>query len=78
MPTNQIPIPLGVRYAADSAIKAYVDRGLKNPVALTATCKAIAIAILAKWDINDRKMIRHVTNRMVSYAFDHAYEEHNV
>lgn len=65
-----IHIPPAIEQQAISTIDAMNARGMKNPHALTSTCRQIAIVICAKWNEVDKKLVRALTNRMVCHAYD--------
>lgn len=66
-------IPLAVEQQAMTTITAMVERGLDHPERLRHTCKSIALVILSKWNIADKKMMRILTNMMINKAYDVTY-----
>lgn len=66
-----IHIPAGAEYNASMVLSHMLDRGLKAPAKLTQTCRGIASVVLAKFDVADKRILRCLTNRLVSLSLGH-------
>lgn len=64
------PIPKGIIYLAITSLVAMSERETFKVRNLTNTCKQIAAVTCKKLDITDRRMMRCLTNRLVSYAHE--------
>lgn len=66
--TSHLEIPQGILYNSENTLRHMLERGLKAPGKITSTCHAIAEVTCHKMDVMDRRMIRALTNRLVSLA----------
>ena len=70
--SHTLEIPKGIEYNATRTMTAMLDHGLKHTNNLTNQCRQIAYITCSKAGIANRKVIRMLTNRLVSIAFEHA------
>lgn len=63
-------IPPGVLNTAISAISAMSERPTFQPKRLTSTCKQVAETVCRKMEVTDIKMIRRLTNMLVTFQLN--------
>lgn len=63
-------IPVVIEQQAFTTIEAMSHRGFKNIQAVPSTCRQVAVVVLAKWNEADKRMVRHLTNKMIAHLYD--------
>ena len=63
-------IPPGVFYLALTSLMAMSERPTFKVKQINVTCRAVAESICRRLEIQDDKLKRHLTNRLVSYGLE--------